>query len=187
MRVIVIADDDSLVGKMAGESAEILISVGDLWDATLVKAQDAYGCSKILAVRGNHDSAAQFADGITDLHLNTCKHAGIVFGGFGGSWKYKPRGHHMFEQSEVTEALESFPAVDVFVAHNSPFGYHERDSDVHQGFEAFTNYIDRAQPRYFIHGHQHCNQVSERSRTTIIGVFGETALNLKSGREQDVG
>jgi Icc-related predicted phosphoesterase len=172
---------------MPDESAGLLISLGDIWDATLAKARDAYGCTKVLAVKGNHDSATPFPDFVTDLHLSTCEHEGILFGGFKGSWKYKPRGHHLFEPFEVTEALRSFPRVNVFVAHNSPRGYHERDSEVHQGFQAFTDYIDRAQPEYFIHGHQHCNQVSQRGGTTIVGVYGETVLELGPGRESRAG
>ena len=182
MRVITIADDDSLVGKMDGESADVLISLGDIWDSTIEKAQAAYGCTTVFAVKGNHDSAAPFPSSVTDLHFNVTRHEGIRFGGFSGSWKYKPRGHHMFEQFEVTKALRSFPAVDVFVAHNSPTGFHERDSDVHQGFEAFADYIDRVQPRYFLHGHQHVNQVSQKGETTIIGVFGEATIDLEIGR-----
>lgn len=181
MQVIVIADDDSLVGHMGNLSADILISLGDIQDSSIEKARTAYGCAKTFAVKGNHDSAAPFAAGITDLHFNIAEHAGIVFGGFRGSWKYKPRGHHLFEQFEVTRALRSFPKVDVFVAHNSPAGFHERDTDVHQGFEAFADYIDRVQPAYFIHGHQHVNQVSRRGMTSIIGVFGEASLKLSIG------
>ncbi len=88
----------------------------------------------------------------------------------------------MFEQFEVAKALRSFPAVDVFIAHNSPAGFHERDPDVHRGFEGFSDYIDRVQPRYFLHGHQHVNQVSQKGETTIIGVFGEATINLEIGR-----
>ena len=90
MRAIVIADDDSLVGRMVGESADVLISVGDIWDSTIEKAQAAYGCRKIFAVKGNHDSAAPFAPNITDLHFNIAEHDGLTFGGFSGSWKYSP-------------------------------------------------------------------------------------------------
>lgn len=182
MRAIVIADDDFLVGYMENESADVLISAGDIWDSTIEKAQARYGCRTVFAVKGNHDSDAQFPSGVTDLHLNIAQHDGIRFGGFSGSWKYKPRGHHMFEQFEVTRALRSFPAVDVFVAHNSPTGFHERDLAVHQGFEAFADYIDRVQPAYFIHGHQHVNELSLRGETSIIGVFGEAAFNLEIGR-----
>ena len=74
--------------------------------------------------------------------------------------------------------LREFPRVDVFIAHNSPSGVHERDDDVHQGFEAFKYHIDRARPSYFIHGHQHLKQVSEIGETQIVGVFGEERINL---------
>ena len=179
MRVITIADDDSLVGKMEGESAEVLISLGDLWDSSIERALSAYGCSKVFAVKGNHDSAAAFPAPVTDLHFSVSVHSGVVFGGFGGSWKYKPRGHHLYEQWEVEKALRSFPRVDVFVAHNSPRGIHERDTDVHQGFDAFADYIDRVQPGYFLHGHQHVNKITIRNGTKIIGVYGEKVIDLE--------
>ena len=178
MTIIAIADDDSLVGKLSGKSVELLISLGDIWDSTITKAQATYGCSTTFAVKGNHDSAAPFASNITNLHLAVDGHCGLVFGGFGGSWKYKPRGHHLYEQQEVSDAMRSFPAVDVFIAHNSPRGIHERDADVHQGFDAFLDYIDRTQPAYFLHGHQHVNKSLVRGATTILGVFGERAIEL---------
>ena len=43
--------------------------------------------------------------------------------------KYKPRGHYLFEDSEVEQQLLTFPPVDVFVAHNSPRCVHDRDDD----------------------------------------------------------
>ena len=158
MRAVVIADDDSRVVGAPSTPVGLLISLGDLWDATIEKARAFYHPVEVVAVRGNHDSAAPFAEGITDLHLRVWEHQGIRFGGFGGSWKYKPRGHHLYEQSEVSAALREFPPVDVFVAHNSPRGIHERDGDVHQGFDGFIDYLDRVSPRYFLHGNQHLSR-----------------------------
>ena len=178
MKVIVIADDDGLVGHLENETADTLISLGDMWDSTINKARERYNCSTVFAVKGNHDSDTPFAPSITDLHFNITVHKGIVFGEFKGSWKYKSRGHNMFEQSEVEHYLRSFPAVDIFISHNSPAGIHERDNDVHQGFQAFTDYIDRTQPAYFIHGHQHVNKTTQRGNTTIIGVYGEAFIKI---------
>lgn len=178
MKVIAIADDDSLVGHMAEESAEVLLSLGDIWDSTIERARVSYRSTTVLAVKGNHDSAAHFSSPVQDLHLKVVEVGGIRIGGFAGSWKYKPRGHHMFDQLEVVNQLASFPMVDVFVAHNSPAGIHERDTDVHQGFEAFRAYIERCKPRYFLHGHQHVNQITEVSGTTVMGIFGERVINL---------
>ena len=179
IRSVVIADDDQLVGNLPTQGSDILISLGDLFDSSIEKAFYKYGCKNAFAVKGNHDSDAKFADYITPLHFNIATYKGLTFGGFNGCWKYKDKGHHLYEQFEVSNKLRSFPRVDVFVAHNSPFGVHERDSEVHQGFEGFTEYIERNQPKYFLHGHQHCNALSKIGPTEIIGVYGETAIELK--------
>ncbi len=104
--------------------------------------------------------------------------AGIRFGWFAGSWRYKPRGNYLFDQEEVTRLMAVFPPVDVFVAHNSPRKIHDRDDDVHHGFEAFVEYIERAKPRLFIHGHQHVNRETRIGETTVIGVYGFRRLNI---------
>ena len=181
MRAIIIADDDSKVGHLPADtdSAELLISLGDLWDQSIEKARQLCDCKKVFAVRGNHDTAAPFQEPIVDLHLTVETYHGISFGGFGGSWKYKPRGHHLFEQWEVDTAMAVFPKVDVFIAHNSPRGIHERDGDVHQGFDRFLTYIARAKPKYFLHGHQHLSQETTVGNTNVIGIFGETELQLE--------
>ena len=85
----------------------------------------------------------------------------------------------MYTQEQIHELMADFPAVDVFIAHNSPRGVHERDAGIHQGFDAFLDYIDRIQPRYFLHGHQHCERISYRGQTCIIGVYGEKEIKLE--------
>lgn len=177
MNIIAIADDESLVGALDAQ-ADLLISLGDLYDGTIRRAVGCYKPQRTFAVRGNHDTAGPFLEEVEDLHLTVKTMEGLRFGGFAGCWRYKPRGHHLFDHEEVAAALLDFPPVDVFVAHNSPFGIHQRDSDVHQGFHAFTDYIARAQPRWFLHGHQHVNSVTRVGGTTVIGVFGERLIKL---------
>jgi Icc-related predicted phosphoesterase len=179
MTIVVIADDDANIGKLRCGPVDLLISCGDLFDGAIDRAIKAYRPRRIFAVRGNHDPNAPFASGILDLHLATELFEGIRFGGFAGSWRYKPRGHHLFEQHEATDLMRAFPEVDVFVAHNSPAGIHERDGEVHQGFQAFLPYLDRAKPRLFIHGHQHADCITLRGVTTIAGVYGEKVIDVK--------
>ncbi len=176
MRIIAIADDDSLIGHLETEPIDLLLCLGDLWDGSIEKAYGAYRPRKTFGVRGNHDTDAPFAPYVTPLHYTIEDYGGLKFGGFNGSWKYKPRGHHLYEQDEVVRMLKHFPRVDVFVAHNSPKGIHERGDDTHQGFEGFLSYIETARPRYFIHGHQHLNGVTSIGDTQVIGVFGERIL-----------
>ena len=45
--------------------------------------------------------------------------------------------------------------------------------------EGFLNYIKVPYLRYFIHGHQHLSETTRIGATTVIGVFGETALEIE--------
>lgn len=172
MTLLAIADDEALLSRLPAAQADVLISCGDLTDQTILNAANRCGCRHILAVKGNHDSSAPFQTPIVDLHLRSHTVRGVTFGGFCGSWKYKPKGNHLFEQAEVERALAAFPRVDVFVAHNSPRMVHDRDDEVHIGFVAFNSYIARTQLRWLFHGHQHLNAESTVGATRVIGTYG---------------
>lgn len=111
-------------------------------------------------MKGNHDSSAPFPDTVIDLHRQTHEFGGFVFGGLNGAWKYKPRGHFLYEQWEAEAFCAELPPVDIFISHNSPAGIHDRQDDVHYGFSGLNKYIVRAQPPLLVHGHQHVNQES---------------------------
>ena len=64
------------------------------------------------------------------------------------------------------------------VSHNSPRGIHDRNDDVHYGFDALNSYIARANPRFIIHGHQHVNRETETGATRVIGVFGFRIIDI---------
>jgi Icc-related predicted phosphoesterase len=178
MNVVIVADDDAAVNLIPEVPTDLLISCGDLPDEMIMRAAKRCACKQILAVKGNHDSGAPFPAPIIDLHLKTHNFQGTVFGGFCGSWKYKPRGHYLFEQFEVEAALQKFPRVDVFVAHNSPAQIHDRDDDVHHGFTAFSSYIHKHKPRYFLHGHQHVTKETTLGSTRVIGSYGFRSMVL---------
>jgi uncharacterized protein len=172
MTLLVIADDEALLHQLPDVPADVLISCGDLPDQIILAAAQRCRCRHILAVKGNHDSSAAFRAPIVDLHLRTHTIHGITFGGFCGAWKYKPKGNYLFEQPEVESALAEFPRVDVFVAHNSPRMVHDRDDEVHLGFDAFQTYITRAHPRRLLHGHQHLHTESTIGATRVTGTYG---------------
>jgi Icc-related predicted phosphoesterase len=176
MNLLIIADDESIGSQIPDCNVDALVSCGDLADELILKAAAKCHCREILAVRGNHDSSASFPEPIRDLHLTVFQFRGVTFGGFCGSWKYKPRGNYLFEDFEVEQRLVNFPAVDVFITHNSPRLVHDREDDVHMGFAAFNQYIERAKPRFMIHGHQHENVESRIGVTHIIGTYGYRML-----------
>ena len=178
MTLLVIADEDSFTKTLTSERADVLISCGDMADQVILQTAQTAQCSLIFAVKGNHDGAAPFPARILDLHLRTESFGGLVFGGFRGSWRYKPRGHFLYDEDEVGSLVAAFPPVDVFVAHNSPRHVHDRDDEVHLGFEAFVSYIRRVQPRFFFHGHQHISQETRIGETRVTGVYGQQRFEI---------
>jgi Icc-related predicted phosphoesterase len=178
MTLLIIADDEYVGRHVPDGQADLLISCGDLPDQTIIEVAGRCRCREILAVKGNHDSSGAFTQPIRDIHLVTFQFRDVTFGGFCGSWKYKPKGNYLFEQSEVEKSLGTFPPVDVFVTHNSPRLIHDRDDEVHLGFVAFGNYIARANPKFLLHGHQHNNLETLVGRTRVIGTYGHRFLVL---------
>lgn len=167
MRILAIADIDGLHWEHGPGQADLLLSCGDVCDQVILEAADAYGCETIFAVKGNHDNNAPFPAPIIDLHLQIVEHGGVRFGGLNGSWKYKPRGHFLYDQREVSSFLMDFPGVDIFLSHNSPRGIHDREDEVHYGFEGLNAYMIRTRPKLLIHGHQHVAQKTVMGDTTV--------------------
>lgn len=178
MRVLVLADLDDLRWKHGTGQADLIVSLGDIADCLILDAAKAYGAPPVFAVRGNHDPNTPFPEGITDLHLTRVEFGGLTFGGFNGSWRYKPRGHFLYEQNEATSLLKDFPRVDVFISHNSPRHIHDREDETHFGFETLAAYITEKRPRLLLHGHQHLNQETTVGSTRVIGVYGHTILEI---------
>jgi uncharacterized protein len=172
MRLLVIADIEDLSWKHGEGEADVLLSCGDVSDQVILEAADAFKCQAIFAVKGNHDSVDPFPEPIVDLHRFSKKYLSVTFGGFNGSWKYKPRGHYLYDQSEVEGYLANFPETDIFISHNSPRGIHDRNDGIHTGFNGLTSYIARAKPNIFVHGHHHVNKESTCGETQVIGVHG---------------
>ena len=178
MRLLILADIDDLHWRHGTGVADLVIALGDIADSVILEAAASFGYPPIFAVKGNHDADTAFPAGIEDLHLNHIQFGGLAFGGFNGSWKYKPRGHFLYEQSEATALIERLPAVDVFLSHNSPRHIHDKEDETHYGFEALNAYIARHQPRLLLHGHQHVNQETMVHGTRVIGVYGHRVLEI---------
>jgi predicted phosphodiesterase len=178
MKLLILADIDDLHWKDGSGRADALLSCGDVFDQVILEAAKAYGCGFIGAVKGNHDSSESFAPPITDLHLQVREYRGLSFGGLNGSWRYKPRGHFLYEQLEVERSLAGLLPVQIFLSHNAPRGIHDREDGVHLGFDALRTYISRAKPKVVIHGHQHVDKETLMEGTKVIGVFGHRLLDV---------
>jgi len=179
MKILALADNDAIRWALPGTPVDLLISCGDVHEMLIRSAAEACSARWVAAVKGNHDEAGGFAAPIRDVHLEVLElPGGLRIGGFNGCWRYKPVGRFLYEQQEAVELLRGFPAVDVFIAHNSPRGMHETDPDVHQGFQALGDYIRIHAPQLLVHGHQHMNRETQIGGTRVIGVYGHALIDL---------
>lgn len=178
MRILVLADIDEFRWRWGTGQADVVVSCGDVDDRMILEAAEAYGCSTMFAVKGNHDLGSPFPAPIVDVHLRVYEHDGVTFGGMNGSWKYKPVGHFLHTQSEAALLLSTLAPVDVVVSHNSPQGIHDQEDEVHYGFLGLRLYIDRAKPKILVHGHQHVDKESVVGGTRVIGVYGHKMIEL---------
>ncbi|MCU0276909.1 MAG: hypothetical protein MUF02_08690 [Acidobacteria bacterium] len=179
MKFLVLADIDDFHWHGPTGRADVLLSLGDITDAVILEAAAAWQCPVLFAVKGNHDSEAPFPAPVVALHLRSVERGGFRFGGLNGCLQYKPRGAFLYYQEEVEAFLEGFPPVDVFIAHNSPLGVHDRDDEVHTGFTALNSYIARTAPRLLLHGHQHQERETRVGETRVIGVYGWKVIEIK--------
>lgn len=178
MRVLILADLDDLHWAHGCGEVDLILALGDIADCLILEAAESFGAPPIFAVKGNHDAPTPFPEGITDLHLRQTELGGLTFGGFAGSWRYKPKGHFLFDQNEATELLEGFPRVDIFLSHNSPRHIHDKEDGTHHGFEALVTYVREKQPNLFLHGHQHRNVETRVEMTRVVGVYGYSLIEL---------
>lgn len=163
--------------KLGGKN--LVVSCGDM-HAGIIRRMVARNIP-VVGVRGNHDSLA-LPQGMVDLHCKIFTFEGIKFGGFQGAWKYKPRGHFLYEDIEVERFLSRFPGVDVFVAHNPMAGIHDVDDGVHNGFGAFRNYCLRTQPKLFLHGHSGIVGETVLEGTQVLGIREIMELEIEEGK-----
>jgi Icc-related predicted phosphoesterase len=178
MKLLLLADIEDLRWRGGSGRADLLLSLGDIAHAVILEAAAAWRCPAVFAVKGNHDTEAPFPEPVVDLHLRTAGYGGRRFGGLNGCLQYKPRGAFLYYQEEVEAFLADFPAVDIFISHNSPLGVHDRDDEVHTGFTALNAYIGRARPRLLLHGHQHQEIETRVGETRVMGVYGWKTIEL---------
>ena len=179
MKFLVLSDCEAGLPPMPPGEPDVVVSCGDVPRDVLKRILSGYAVS-CLGVLGNHD-AAVVPPGLQDVHLRVVEEGGVAFGGFGGSWRHKPRGHHLYVEAEVAALLQGFPRVDVFIAHNPAAGIHDVEDGIHNGFAAFRRYIDERQPALFLHGHVHRRAETMVGRTRVVATVGARMLDYTPG------
>ena len=180
MRILVLSDledRDLNLDEIPIEAIDVIVSCGDVYRRTYDQIEAIH--LPTLAVHGNHDDP-DWPDFVTDLHMNVVEFGGLRFAGFEGCRRYKPGGRFQYAEAEVERFLNWFPSVDVFVAHSPMAGLFEVDDGIHNGFQAFRDYVERTSPALFLHGHSNEPGEDLLQGTRIVSVHGWTTIDLDS-------
>lgn len=185
MKTLVIADKRphiDILQVVQQEGIELVITLGDLTREDLLPLERITAIPKI-GVYGNHDSGMYMSElGIWDMHLKTWEYKGLTFGGFQGCVRYKENPEAiMYTQEEATQMMAGFPSVDVFLSHCPPRGINDEEEIAHQGFDGLRQYLDRNQPKVWLHGHTYPTEdslVKQAGTTRIEYVSGYSILAL---------
>ena len=176
---------------------DVIVSCGDL-KAKYLSFLVTMIPAPLLYVRGNHDERYQTdpPEGCFDLEEKPYTIKGIRFVGFGGCKSKRPAKNHYSEREMARRVFRaSLPlslkkGFDVLVTHAPAANLGDGEDSFHEGFECFRKMIDRFQPRYHLHGHQHLSynigskRMLQHNQTTIVNGFNYYILDMNFPKEQ---
>jgi hypothetical protein len=130
----------------------------------------------VVGVPGNHDQAE--IPGIINIHGRIVQIGELRLGGFGGARRYRS-GANQFADWQVARRMFLMGPADVFVSHAPPLCTSRDEGFVHRGFAAFDRYIERRQPRLWLHGHLPHGYRQTVGATRVHGVVGKRLITLR--------
>lgn len=181
MRILLLADIESkflwdYYKEDVFENVDFIVSAGDL-KARYLTFLNTVTRKRLLYVAGNHDSK-YINDpplGCDCLDDTIIVQDGIRFLGLGGSYRYKI-GPYQYSEKEMVKRIkklhvliEQYGGFDVLVSHAPAEGYGDGEDLCHTGFAVFNTLIQKYQPSYFFHGHQHLNYTHKPTRIHHVG------------------
>ena len=187
LRVYAIADihspDSFRMAPLSPETYDLVVTLGDIDEGTLDYI--AYMTHGIpwLGVLGNHDPEQGI--GFESLHARSIAFQDLRLGGCGGGPLYKRACPNHYTERQVSKFLRKMPSVDLFISHAPPpcaalnGGLVQPTDYIHRGFDAFDKYLNKAHPRYWLHGHlsrRYCCTIGD---TKVMGICGAQPLILQ--------
>ena len=181
MKILSVADTvvkellDPVRGGPAVEDVDLVISCGDLPPEYLSSLRHRYD-APLLYVLGNHDLRYDESPPVGCAHIDrkivTIGSTRII--GFSGSRWYNGNSNQYTEKQmtrfvrNMRFALWRSKGVDLVVTHASPRFIHDAEDPCHRGFRVFCRFIEKYQPRHFIHGHIHTLFENDLERITMV-------------------
>ena len=199
MKILSVADTvvKDLVEPVGGGPAianiELVLACGDLPPEYLSALRHRYDVP-LLYVLGNHDLRYQESPPVGCLHIHRriVKFGGLRIIGFSGSRWYNGNINQYTEKQmagfirRMRFSLWRSRGVDLVISHAPPRFIKDAEDLCHRGFRVFLEFIEKYQPRYFIHGHIHNLFDNDSARTTmvnstsVINSYGYHVLEIQS-------
>ena len=167
MKILVLSDIESkylwdYYEKEKLEGYDLILSCGDLKPQYL-SFLASFTKAPVLYVRGNHDDCYKDTppEGCICIEDKIFVYEGVRILGLGGSVRYK-KGINQYTQIEMRHRIKRLwfqlmrnKGFDILLTHSPAAGINDGMDNVHKGFYAFIDLIEKYKPKYFIHGHIH--------------------------------
>ena len=197
MKILSVADTiskdllETVGGGPAIDNIELILACGDLPPEYLSALRHRYD-TPLLYVLGNHDLryASSPPVGCLHIHRRIVRFGSLRIAGFSGSRWYNGNINQYTEKQmarfvrKMRFALWCSRGVDLIITHAPPRFIHDAEDPCHRGFRIFVEFIEKYQPRYFIHGHIHTlfandtERVTRVKSTAVINSYGYHVLEV---------
>lgn len=181
MRILFIADKESegywdYFSRENFPQVDLIVSCGDL-KAEYLSFLTTMTSVPVLYVHGNHDDSYEQKppEGCICIEDDIYVHEGVRFLGLGGCMRYK-QGIHQYTEKQMSKRIKKLwwkllyhKGFDVLVTHAPAAGFHDDESQCHQGFACFLHLIKKYNPKYFVHSHVHMNYGRQFPREDVLG------------------
>jgi Icc-related predicted phosphoesterase len=180
---------DALVRDQSHSGIDLVVSCGDL-DRDILEFLVTCLSVPLFYVPGNHDASFRTKPpaGCDSLDGTIREVNGLRFGGIGGSIRYNAD-HDAYQYSGREMGTRAWllglkarlkGRVDVMVSHSAPLSqapFGPAPDRAHQGIAAFRSFIQRHQPKFWLHGHNHLlpgltPRISRIDSTIVINAYG---------------
>lgn len=189
MKILLVADvESSYIWDYYHEEKfrdiDLIISCGDLkaeylsFLVTMINAPLFY-------VPGNHNKKYLMnpPEGCECIDNKMITFKGIRILGLGGSHSYN-YGPFQYTEKQMRRRISSLKfklwwnkGFDILVTHSPAFGVGDGEDQCHTGFKCFLDILDKYNPKYFFHGHEHLNYGIKNKRkrqyknTTVVNGY----------------
>lgn len=188
MKILLVSDCESSYiwdhfDKERFQDVELVLSCGDVkaeylsFLVTMIKAPLFY-------VPGNHnrDYLENPPEGCVSADGTILTYKGVRILGLGGSINYSNKAFQYTEEQmakrikKLGRQIRKNKGFDILLTHSPALGYGDGDDNAHRGFSCFLDLLDKHNPPYFFHGHQHLNygrqgRYLQYKNTTIVNAY----------------